>query len=116
MNKKVESIVNMTPPKNTKQVWAFVGIMNYYRYIWARQSHLLHPLTALTLPKVEFKWTDVEGKEFDEIKRTVAHDTLLAYPDINKRFEIHTYASNQHLGALIIQEVKPIAFYRRKLT
>ena len=65
---------------------------------------------------MKFKWTDVEQKASDEIKRTVAHNTLLAYPDFNKRFYIHTDASDYQLGAVIIQEAKPIALYSRKLT
>ena len=68
----------MTPPKNTKHVRAFTGVINYYRDMWDRWSHLLHPIMALILPKVNFKWTNVEQKAFDDIKRAVAHDTLLA--------------------------------------
>ena len=114
--KKVEAIVNIIPPKNMKQLWEFIGIINYYRDMWARQSHLLHPLTALMLPKVDFKWTDVEQKVFDEIKCTVARKTLRAYPYFNKRFDIHTDVSNHQLGSVIIQEGKTIAFYSGKLT
>ena len=81
-----------------------------------KRSHLLHPLTALTSNKVEFKWTDVYQKAFDEIKLIVACDTLLAYPDFNKRFDIHMDAIEFQLGAVIIHTVKKIAFHRRKLT
>ena len=59
INNKVEAIVNITPPNNTKKVHAFISIFNYYRDIWARRSHLLHPLTALTPNKVRFKWAGV---------------------------------------------------------
>ena len=82
--------------------------------MWSRQSHILHTLTTLTSPKVKFKWTDVEQKAFDEIKRTVTHDTLLAYSDFNKRFNIHTDASDHQLGPVISQEGKTIDFYSRK--
>ena len=84
--------------------------------MWSRWSHILYPLTVLTFPKVKFKWTDVEQEVFYEIKRTVACNTLLAYPDDNKHFNIHTDAINHKLGAGVIQEVKPIAFYSRKWT
>ena len=84
--------------------------------MWAKQSHILNPLTALTSPNVKIKWTDVEQKAFDEIKRTVAHDTLLAYTDFNKRFKIHMDASDHQLWAVISQEGKPIALYIRKWT
>ena len=57
--------------------------------MWSRKSHLLNPLIELTLPRVKFKWTDMEQNVFDDIKRNVAHDTLLAYPDFNKRFDIN---------------------------
>ena len=56
----------------------------------------------------------MEQKVFDEIKRTFTHDTLLAYPDFNKRFNIHMDISNCQLGVMIIQEVKPISFYSYK--
>ena len=91
VNKKVEAIVNVMPPINIKQVRAFVGLVNYYRYIW---SHLLQPLTALTSTKIKFKWTDVEQKAFNKIKRIVARDTLLIYPYFNEHFDIHTDAIN----------------------
>ena len=55
INKKVEAIVNMKPPNNTKYVCALIGIVNYYRDMWAKQSHLLNTLTALTSHKVRFK-------------------------------------------------------------
>ena len=94
INKKVESIVNMTLPKNTREVHAFLGLLNYYRDMWAIRSHLLNPLTSLKSPKVKFKWNDVEQKSFDDIKCTFYHENLLAYPDFNKRFYIHTDSSD----------------------
>ena len=84
--------------------------------MWARWSHLLHPLTEITATKFKFKCTEVEHKAFDDINRTVAHDTLLAYPDFNKRFDINMDARDYQLGAVIIQNGKTIAFYSRKWT
>ncbi len=40
---------------------------------------------------------------------------MLAYPDFNKPFQIHTDASHYQLGAVISQEGKPIAFYSQNL-
>ena len=51
--------------------------------------------------KVRFKWTDLEQKSFDDIKRAVSQDTLLAYPDYNRQFDIHTDARDYYLGAVI---------------
>ena len=84
--------------------------------MWAIKSHLLQPLTSLTSNKVNFKWTGVEHKAVDDIKRAVSHNTLLTYPYLNKRFDIPMDARDYHLGAVISHYVKPIAFYSQKLT
>ena len=65
--------------------------------------------------KVKFKCTDMEQKSFDDIKRAVAYDNLLAYTDLNKTFDIRMDASNYQLETVIIQGGKPFAFYSRKL-
>ena len=116
INNKVEAIVNIMPPKNKKYVHSFIGLVNYYRDMWAKQPHILQPLIGLTSKKLKFKWKVVDQKLFDEIKRIVARDTLLIYTDSNKRFDIHMYAIELHLGAMISQDRKPIAFYSSKRT
>jgi RNase H-like domain found in reverse transcriptase len=49
------------------------------------------------------------------MKNIIAKETLLAYSNFNKPFDIHTDASHTQLGAVVSQENKPIAFYSRKL-
>jgi len=115
LSKKVEAINNLAAPKTQKQVRAFIGMVNYYRDMWIRRSETLAPLTALTSKNVKFKWTDVEQKAFDTMKRIMARETLLAYPDFNKEFHIYTDASKVQLGAVIVQDERPIAFFSRKL-
>ena len=109
-------MVNMMSQKSQKQVREFIGLVNYYRDMWAKQSHLLHFLTALTSNKVNFKLTYVEHKAFGEIRRIVACDILLIKLDINKCFDVHTDSSDSQIGALISQDGKPITFYNHKLT
>ena len=82
-----------TPPTIQNHMQYFMDIVTYYMYMCVRRSSLLHPLTAFTSTKVKFKWIDVEQKAFYDIKRSVAYDTLLAYP-VNKRFDIHTDSRN----------------------
>jgi transposase InsO family protein len=114
--KKVKAIVNLETPKTRKEVRKFIGMINFYRDMWRKRSELLAPLTRLTSKDVPFKWTDVEQKAFDDIKRVLSTETLLAYPQFDKPFVIHTDASDTQLGAVISQDKKPIAFYSRKLS
>ncbi len=53
---------------------------------------------------------------FDNIKAAIAKETVLAYPDFSKPFEIYTDASSTQLGAMITQDNRPIAFFSRKLS
>ena len=106
----------MAPSTSRKELRNFIGVINYYRDMWPRRSHMLVPLTKLTSIKRNFKWTQVEKDAFDEIKRIVVRDTLLTHPNFNEIFKIHTNASRFQLGAFISQKVKSIAFYSRNLT
>ena len=105
----------MTQSINQKQVCSLICLVNYYRDVWEKCSHLLKSLTALTSKKVKFKWTFAAQNTFDETKQIVNHDTLLIYPDFNKRFDIHTDARKFQLGAMVSQNGKPIYFHIHKL-
>ena len=113
--KKVEAIKKIATPTTRKQLRSFIGMVNYYRDMWPKRSHLLAPLSALTSSKVKWKWTDECQLAFEQMKEMIARETLLTYPDFNKPFEIHTDASQVQLGACISQDGKPVAFYSRKL-
>ena len=115
LSKKVEAIVNLAPPTTRKQVRRFIGLVNYYRDMWVKRSDILAPLTALTSIKAPWKWGEAEQKAFDTMKRSMARETILAYPNFTKPFEIHTDASAFQLGSCISQDKRPIAFYSRKL-
>ena len=69
----------------------------------------------MTSKDVKFKCTELHQKNLDLIKKVIAKGTLLAYPNYNARFDIHTDASQTQLGAVISQDGIHIAFYNRKL-
>jgi transposase InsO family protein len=113
--KKIDAILRLGTPRNAKEVRAFVGAITFYRDMWPHRSDLLAPLTELT-GRGAFTWTPRHQKAFDEIRALIAEDALLRYPDHNKPFHIFTDASDYQLGAVIMQEDVPVAFYSRKLS
>ena len=54
---------------------------------------MLAPITKLTSIKNKSKWTNVEQYAFKKIKRIVACDNLLTYPDFDETFKTYTDAS-----------------------
>ena len=65
----------MKPPASRKQTYQFIGVVNYYRNMWVRRSHMLMPLTNIMSSKVKFKLTKIKQDAFDKIKQIVARGT-----------------------------------------
>ena len=51
---------NMIPPTSQMEVRQFIGLVNYYRNLCGRLSHMLESLTKLTSSRVKFKWTKIK--------------------------------------------------------
>ena len=126
---KVQAILALKPPTSVKELRTFLGMIQYYRDLWARRSDMLAPLTTLVgecghtkvtkakgTKKAAWHWDEVHQKAFDDAKATIAKEVVLAYPDFSKVFEIYTDASAYQLGAIITQDNRPLAFFSRKLT
>jgi hypothetical protein len=127
--KKVQAILALSLPNNVKELRHFLGMVQYYRDMWARRSKMLAPLTDLVrecgetkttrknkTKKQPWRWDLIHQQAFNNIKAAIAKETVLAYPDFSKPFEIYTEASSMQLGAVITQDNRPVAFSSRKLS
>jgi hypothetical protein len=123
--KKIEAIFALKPPIKVKELHRFLGMIQYYRDLWAKQSEMLAPLTDLVggcgyskldkaqrKRKIPWHWNTEHQKSFAAITQDVA----LAYPEFLKEFEIQTDGSSHQIGAVITQDNRPLAFFSRKLT
>ena len=99
--KKVDVMQQIKEPTNRKELQSFIDMVNYFRDMWIRRAHMLAPLAKLTSESVSFVWTSVEQKAFNDMKKTLSKEMLLAYPNFEEPFEIHTNASDTQLGAVI---------------
>ena len=111
IQKKFEAIQSLLFPKTRKQLRQFIGMINFYCDMWQKRSDILAPLTDLTSKNVKYNWKDEHQNCFDAIKRVIGREVLLAYPDFNAPFEIHTDASKLQIGTVISQKGNPIALY-----
>ena len=114
--KKIEKMLAIETPKNASEVRSFLGMVNYYRYMWRQRSTLISPLTEVSNKKGKsFIWGSKQQNAFEKIKKVIAVETMLVYPDFNIPFEVHTDSSDYQLGGVVAQRGKPIGFFSRKL-
>jgi hypothetical protein len=128
--KKVQAILALNLPNNVKELRHFLGMVQYYRDMWTRcTSEMLAPLTDLVgecgetkttrmnkTKKKSWRWDLIYQQALDNVKAAIAKETVLAYPDYLKPFEVYMHASSTQLGAVITQDNRPIAFFSRKLS
>ncbi len=104
-------------------------MVQYYRDMWAKRSEMLAPLSDLVgecgetkttrknkVTKKPWQWDSIHQEAFDSVKKTIAKEVVVAYPDSTKPFDIYTDASTKQLGAVITQDNRPITFFSRKLS
>ena len=91
---KVQAILALKAPTNVKELRRFLGMVQYYKDMWAKRSKMLAPLTDLVGECGQTKVTKAKGtkklpwhcdvkhqKAFGLIKDTIVQDIVLAYPD-----------------------------------
>jgi hypothetical protein len=65
---------------------------------------------------VPFSWSDSQEVAFRTLKDKLCHAPLFQLPYFNKVFELECDASGIGLGAVLLQEGKPVAYFSEKLS
>lgn len=103
---KIEKIKQWKTPKNAGELRSFIAFAGYYRRFIKDFSKITKPLTDL-LPGTSSKknkkqtkiwqWTHKEQQIFDNLKEILTKPPILAYPNFQRPFELHTDASGVDL-------------------
>ena len=72
------------------------------------------PLTDL-LQKDGFKWGVEETSAFDKLKQQLSTAPILGLPNFNQMFVVEADASDNGIGAVLLQNSRPISYFSRKL-
>ena len=99
---------------SSREKTAFITHSGLYEF------NVMPPLHALTRESVPFFWSMACQSAFQKLKDLLTIPPVLAYPDFDKPFVMHTDASINGLGAVLEQEQvdgksHPIAYASRSL-
>src|SRR3954465_6131 len=100
---KVIQVQKMSPPANLSEVRAFLGMVGYYSKFVPDLSKIASPLYQLMRKDVKFNWTVQRQEAFDQIKLMLISAPVLAHPNFDKPFILHTDASKQAIGVVLSQ-------------
>ncbi len=116
--RKVQIVKDWPTPQSQGDVRSFLGLANYFRRFIHAYSVIAKPLHALT-GNVKWHpslWNGACQQAFDLLKHKLCTAPVLAMPDFTKPFEVVADASKVAIGAILLQDGKPISFESRKLT
>jgi hypothetical protein len=117
---KIRAIADMPPPNTKRKVKSFLGLGSYYRRFIKNFAKRTYYIRKLTRENTKMVWSEKCQKEFDDIKKELISDNIMAFPDWNKKFILATDASKHGLGAVLSQIIegreRPIAYASRGCT
>src|SRR3989440_8714086 len=112
---KVKAIQEWPKPTSVTQVRSFHGLASFYRRFVPNFSTIAAPLTSIIKKEKGFEWGKEQDEAFETLKKKLTTTPILSLPNFDSTFEIEYDASGIGIGAVLMQEKKPIAYFSEKL-
>ena len=109
---KVKAMKDMPLPETKEDVHRFLGSIQYLTKFLPVLAEVETLLQELTRKEVIFHWDKPQADAFQDM---CCKAPVLAYYDVNKEVTIQCDASKEAVGAVLLQEGRPVAYASRKL-
>ena len=114
--KKVAAVKRMDLPEDVETMQSFLGLVNYLNRFSPHLAELSEPLREVCRQDTEFQLTKSVHVAFLKTKEEISKNVTLPYFNPWSDTTLQTDASKKGLGAVILQDSKPIMFASRALT
>lgn len=117
---RIEAILNIQPPRNIKELQAFLGNINFLKIFISNLAEIIKDLNNMLKKDSSIKWTIKAKQSFESIKQALTKAPILISPDYTKYFIIFSFASEHTIVAILLQKndqgfEQPIAFFSKAL-
>lgn len=116
---KTQALKAISPPTNTREVRQFLGLAGYFRKFVPEFSVKTRIISNLLKKDESWQWTEDHDKAFNYVMNILSNEPVLAIFNPELPIELHTDASSQGFGAIILQihdGVKRVVAYFSKAT
>ncbi len=114
-HEKTSCIDQYPVPRSCDDIRRSLGLTGYFRRFIRNYSDLAYPLTQLLRKDMQFRWTIEEHTVFERLKHLIVSSPVLVFPNFQQEFVIECDASTTGLGAVLLQQGKPVCFASRTL-
>jgi len=110
---KVEAINGMPVPVNREELQRFLSVITYLSKFIPNMSQKSAPLHQLLQKDIEWPW----GKAaFTSLKTAISSAPVLKFFDPEEPVTLSVDASSKGVGAVILQNERPVAYASKALT
>jgi hypothetical protein len=113
---KVRAITEMPKPQDQSELGRFLGMITYVSKFIPNVSELSAPLRLLMKKDIMWHWEQEQETSFQALKKAISEAPVLAYYDVNKPVTLSVDASSKGIGAVLLQESRPVAYASKALT
>ena len=113
---KIAAITDMKPPESKSELQTLLGMVNFLSRYAPNLADVAAPLRQLVMKNVQFQWNKTYDKVHSEIIQLLCRAPVLTYFDSSKDITIQCDASQNGVGACLMQDEKPIAYASKALT
>ena len=114
--KKISAVKRMDLPRDVDTMRRFLGLVNYLNRFSLHLAEISAPLREICRQDMEFELTESVHVAFSRTKEEISKNVTLPYFNPKSETTLQTNASKKGLGAVILQNSKPVMFASWALT